>query len=183
MTLKKILPTLTFSAALSAAPLLPTLNPDSQSLDWNNPGLGARLYAIFNTNWLLGGNDNICIPGQLLCGDQDNNDAMANVEFDSFGVARVNWIGANSALVNYLMVQGLRIDSNNTQGTFTAPRGSEITVEMHTGEGQTFVSGHQNVGIWGPTPTINPVPEPATLTFIGIALMGLALLRGKRETR
>lgn len=89
--------TLSTLAVGSSLTCPPVLSPDGVSVDPNCPGIGAQVFALPNTSWVLDFNDN------KNKGDYDFNDLMAVVAFNATGnQAIVTWAGSASGMNNAL---------------------------------------------------------------------------------
>lgn len=152
------------AVALQAAPVL---LPDGVPVDPNDPHIGAYVWAVPGTKWVVGGED--CPPG-LTCGLKDMNDAMANIELDGL-TGTATSLGGTSNWLNYFLVKGQPVLLDHPI-TFDAVLGERIAITLVTGYGATYDIGTQQVYAalvheHGP---LHPVPEPAGSFMIAAGL-------------
>jgi hypothetical protein len=173
------------TAILALIPLTiqaaPVLMPDGVNLDPNDPGINATVYAIPNSQWLVGWNDN---PYRR---DFDFNDFMFLVEFAN-GHGTATFTGATSALYNRAyLTNGMREIPRDEPLQFIADENGEVQFTLITGSGFRFDSVDHDSHMWAFMTNSNDVvstPEASGFAMAVSALFVLGLIRwasGRRD--
>lgn len=189
MMMKTLLSLFLLAGVLSASPVL---WPDGQPIPADDPGWGAKVYAIDQSSWLVG----FDMEGYGVYGAVRNaTDVMATLSFNGT-VGTMQWYSGTCVwcriAVEPLEIAGVRYFSHGPE-MFTVVPGQEVLLSMRvptwnyewfTGPAERNAYNHlfANYGVQAwvrrlDSPT-EPIPEPGTVAMLA---MGAGMLWFRRR--